>query len=77
MTDDELTKIVEEIEDFIVNKTQSHKLTILNLTAVFLSRIALLSVECKMQRDFTYLLNSVASSVEELTAEESQKVTLQ
>ena len=77
MTDDELTKIVEEIEDFIVNKTQSHKLTILNLTAVFLSRIALLSVECKMQRDFTYLLNSVASSVEELTTEESQKVTLQ
>jgi hypothetical protein len=77
MTDDELTKIVEEIEDFIVNKTQSHKLTILNLTAVFLSRIALLSVECKMQRDFTYLLNSVASSVEESTQEEHQKETLQ
>jgi hypothetical protein len=81
MTDDELAKIVEEIEEFIINKTQSHKVTILNLTAVFLSRIAsriaLLSVECKMRRDFTYLLNSVASSVEESTQEEQQKETLQ
>jgi hypothetical protein len=77
MTDDELEKLVVEIEDFILKNIQSGKLTILNLTAVYLSRIALLSVECKMQKDFVYLLNSVAQSVEELTQEEKQKVTLQ
>jgi hypothetical protein len=77
MTDDELEKLVVEIEDFIVSKTQSHKVTILNLTAVYLSRIALLSVECRMQKEFVYLLNSVSHSVEELTQEENQKVTLQ
>jgi hypothetical protein len=77
MTDDELEKLVVEIEDFIVSKTQSHKVTILNLTAVYLSRIALLSVDCGMQKEFVYLLNSVAHSVEELTQEENQKVTLQ
>jgi hypothetical protein len=77
MTDAELEKLVVEIENFIVSKTKSHKLTILNLTAVYLSRIALLSVECGMQKDFVYLLNSVAHSVEELTTEEHQKVTLQ
>jgi hypothetical protein len=77
MTDDELEKLVVEIEDFIVTKVQSNKLTILNLTAVYLSRIALLSVDCGMQKEFVYLLNSVAHSVEELTAEEQQKVTLQ
>ena len=77
MTDEELEKLVVEIEDFIVSKVQDNKLTILNLTAVYLSRIALLSVDCKMQKEFVYLLNSVAHSVEELTAEEQQKVTLQ
>jgi len=77
MTDDELEKLVEEIEEFIVDKVKDHKLTILNLTAVYLSRIALIAVEYKSQKEFTYLLNSVAESVEELTREEKQKVTLQ
>jgi hypothetical protein len=77
MTDIELEELVEEIEEFIVTKVQTHKVTILNLTAIYLSRIALLSVECNMQKDFTYLLNSVADSVDELSREEKQKVTLQ